>query len=76
MADNTYVRTWAGLLLLAVVLDVYTGQVVGWYMAANQNTELVTRALSMAVRRRRRSGVSSAPLETRGANTRATTSPR
>ena len=57
MADITYVPTWAGFLFLAVVLDVFTRQVVGWSMAANQNTELVTRALSMAVRRRRPSGV-------------------
>ena len=57
VADITYVPTWAGFLFLAVVLDVFTRQVVGWSMAANQNTELVTRALQMAVRRRRPDGV-------------------
>lgn len=57
VADITYVPTWAGFLFLAVVLDVFTRQVVGWSMAANQNTELVTRALQMAVRRRRPTGV-------------------
>ena len=75
VADITYVPTWAGFLFLAVVLDVFTRQVVGWSMAANQNTELVTRALQMAVRRRRPGGVVSI-TPTRAVNTRATTSPR
>ena len=57
VADITYVATWAGFLFPAVVLDVFTRQVVGWSMAANQNTELVTRALQMAMRRRRPTGV-------------------
>jgi len=57
VADITYVPTWAGFLFLAVVLDVFTRQVVGWSMSSNQNTELVTRALQMAVRRRRPAGV-------------------
>jgi putative transposase len=57
VADITYVPTWAGFLFLATVLDVFTRQVVGWSMSSNQNTELVTRALQMAVRRRRPTGV-------------------
>jgi len=57
VADITYVPTWAGFLFFAVVLDVFTRKVVGWSMSANQNTELVTRALQMAVARRRPSGV-------------------
>ena len=57
VADITYVPTWAGFLFLAVVLDVFTRKVVGWSMSANQNTELVTRALTMAVARQRPGGV-------------------
>jgi putative transposase len=57
VADITYVPTWVGFLFFAVVLDVFTRKVVGWSMSANQNTELVTRALQMAVARRRPSGV-------------------
>ena len=57
VADITYVPTWAGFLFLAVVLDVYTRKVVGWSMSANQNTELVTRALKMAVSRQKPNGV-------------------
>jgi putative transposase len=51
VADITYVPTWAGFLFLAVVIDVYTRKVVGWSMSASQNTELVTKALRMALRR-------------------------
>lgn len=57
VADITYVPTWAGFLFLAVVLDVCSRKVVGWSMSANQNTELVTRALQMAVSRQRPDGV-------------------
>jgi putative transposase len=57
VADITYVPTWSGFLFLAVVLDVYSRKVVGWSMSANQTTELVTRALQMAVTRRRPGGV-------------------
>ena len=57
VADITYVPTWAGFLFLAVVLDVCSRKVVGWSMSANQNTELVTRALQMAVQRARPTGV-------------------
>jgi len=57
VADITYVPTWAGFLFLAVVLDVFTRKVVGWSMSANQNTELVTRALKMAMARQRPAGV-------------------
>jgi putative transposase len=57
VADITYVPTWAGFLFLAVVVDIFTRKVVGWSMAANQNTELVTNALQMALLRQRPHGV-------------------
>jgi putative transposase len=57
VADITYVPTWAGFLFLAVVIDVCTRRVIGWSMSADQNTELVTRALQMAVQRGRPPGV-------------------
>ncbi len=57
VADITYVPTWAGFLFLAIVLDVCTRKVVGWSMSATQNTELVVRALKMAVARQRPTGV-------------------
>jgi len=57
VADITYVPTWQGFLFLAVVLDVFSRRVVGWSMSASLRTEVVTRALRMAVGRRRPAGV-------------------
>jgi putative transposase len=57
VADITYVPTWAGFLFLAVVLDVYSRRVVGWSMANHLRTELVLKALDMAIWRRRPRGV-------------------
>lgn len=49
VADITDVRTWAGWLYLAVVLDAYSRKIVGWSMADHLRTELVVDALNMAV---------------------------
>lgn len=53
VADITYVRTWAGWLYLAVVLDAFSRRIVGWSMADHLRTELVIDALNMAVWNRR-----------------------
>ncbi len=53
VADTTYIWTTEGWLFLAVVLDVFSRMVVGWSMAAIQDTALVTQALQMALARRR-----------------------
>ncbi len=47
-ADITYVRTWAGWLYLAVVIDLFSRRVVGWAIADHMRTELVLSALTMA----------------------------
>jgi putative transposase len=57
VADITYVPTWAGVLYLAVVLDVCSRRVVGWAMAEHLRTELVIEAVEMALWRRRPAGV-------------------
>jgi putative transposase len=57
VADITYIRTWAGFLYLAVVVDAWSRRVVGWAMANHLRTELVNDALEMAVRQRRPRGV-------------------
>ncbi len=57
VADITYIRTWAGFLYLAVVVDAWSRRVVGWAMASHLRTELVNDALEMAVRQRRPKGV-------------------
>ena len=49
--DITYVRTWAGFVYLATVLDCCTKKVVGYAMADHMHTSLVCQAIDMAVRR-------------------------
>jgi transposase InsO family protein len=51
-SDITYIKTAEGHLYLAVVLDLYSRQVVGWGMSTRLNPDLVVKALSQAVARR------------------------
>ena len=51
-SDITYVATDEGWLYLAVVIDLFSRQVVGWSMKPHMKTELVTDALHMAWFRR------------------------
>ena len=57
VADATYVPTAEGFLYLAVVLDVFSRRVVGWAMSTHLYTELMLRALDMALLQRRPEGV-------------------
>jgi putative transposase len=52
-ADITYIPTGEGWLYLAVVLDLYTRQIVGWAMRERMTKDLVIDALRMAWFRRR-----------------------
>lgn len=51
-SDITYIPTAQGHLYLAVVLDLYSRQVVGWAMTNRLGAELVTTALRQALQRR------------------------
>jgi putative transposase len=53
VTDITYVKTAEGWLFLAIVLDLFSRQVIGWSMSESINTELVLDALVMACWRRR-----------------------
>ena len=53
VADISYVATEEGWLYLAIVLDAFSRRVVGWAMADHLRTDLVLRALEMAIRARR-----------------------
>ena len=53
LADITYLWTAQGWLYLAVVLDLFSRQVVGWAMADHLGHELAVAALDMAIARRR-----------------------
>jgi len=50
--DITYIRTNQGWLYLAVVLDLYSGKVIGWSMKPALAKEIVLDAILMAVWRR------------------------
>jgi putative transposase len=52
-ADITYLATGEGWLYLAIVLDLYTRQIVGWAMRERMTKDLVIDALRMAWFRRR-----------------------
>ncbi len=49
VTDNTYLLTHDGWLYLAVVLDLFSRQVVGWSMQSRIDRELVLSALLMAI---------------------------
>jgi putative transposase len=53
VGDITYIHTQEGWLYLAVVIDLYSRQVVGWSMAEHMRTKLVNDALMMAIWQRK-----------------------
>ena len=52
VTDITYIRTHEGWLYLAVVLDLFSRQVIGWSMRSRIDSELAINALLMAIWRR------------------------
>jgi len=53
VSDITYIKTQEGWLYLAVVIDLYSRRIVGWATQSRQPTDLVIKALLMAVWRRK-----------------------
>jgi putative transposase len=53
VTDITYIRTYEGFLYLAVVLDLFSRQIVGWATRSTPHTDLVLQALLAAVWRRK-----------------------
>jgi len=49
VTDITYIRTAEHWLYLCIVLDLYSGLVVGWSMSPRQDRQLVVQAVLMAV---------------------------
>ena len=54
VSDTTFIPTRQGWLYLAIVLELYSRQVIGWAMGNQNNAKLVQNALTMAVWRRGR----------------------
>jgi transposase InsO family protein len=52
VSDITYIWTHEGWLYLAVVIDLFSRQVVGWSMNKRMTIKLIMDALQMAIGRR------------------------
>jgi len=49
VADITYIPTQEGWLYLAAILDLYSRKIVGWFMSPHLDTQLILKALQMAL---------------------------
>jgi putative transposase len=49
VADITYVRTWAGFVYVAFVIDVFSRMIVGWQCTNHLRTDLALDALEQAI---------------------------
>lgn len=56
VADLTYVKTHAGWVYVAFIIDVFSRMVVGWQASRSLRADLAIDALEMAVFNRRRQG--------------------
>lgn len=56
VADFTYVRTWAGFVYVAFVVDVHAQAIVGWHAMPTKRVDLVLTCLRMATWRRAHDG--------------------
>jgi len=56
VSDITYIHTHEGFLFLAVVMDLFARNIVGWSMASRITDDLVLDALMMAYWRRKPEG--------------------
>jgi transposase InsO family protein len=56
VGDMTFIRTRAGFLHLAVLLDLYSRRVVGWSMGDRPDLGVILGALRMAIETRRPTG--------------------
>jgi len=52
VSDTTFIPTRQGWLFLAVILDLFSRQVIGWAMSNRNDRKLVSDALTMAIWRR------------------------
>lgn len=56
VTDFTYVRTWAGWVYVAFILDVYSQRIVAWHAQTTKHVDLVMIPLRMALWQRDREG--------------------
>ncbi len=56
VTDFTYVRTWAGWVYVAFILDVFSQRIVSWHVQTTKHVDLVMIPLRMALWERDRQG--------------------
>ncbi|MQW77992.1 DDE-type integrase/transposase/recombinase [Nocardioides sp. dk4132] len=56
VTDFAYVRTWAGFVYVAFILDVYAQRIVAWHASTSKVTDLVMTPLRMAIWQRDHEG--------------------
>lgn len=56
IADFTYVRTWAGFVYVAFVVDVYAQRILSWHASTTKRVELVLTCVRMASWQREHEG--------------------
>ena len=52
VSDVTYVATWAGVVYVAFVIDVFARRIVGWRVSSSLRTDFVLDALEQAIHAR------------------------
>lgn len=63
VTDFTYVRTWAGWVYVAFIVDVFSQKIVSWHAATSKHTDLVMVPLRIALWQRDRDGHPPVPGE-------------
>jgi len=63
VTDITYVKTWAGFVYVAFILDVFAQRIVAWHASTSKATDLVMIPLRMAMWQRGREGHPTIPGE-------------
>jgi putative transposase len=51
--DITYLKSGEGWMYLAIVIDLYSRRIVGWYISKRMTTDLICKAMIMAYNLRR-----------------------
>ncbi len=49
VSDFTYVSTWAGMVYVAFIIDVFARKIVGWRVSTSMTTGFVLDALNQAI---------------------------
>ena len=63
VSDFTYVRSWAGFVYTAFIVDVFAQRILAWHCATTKHVELVATPLRIALWDRDRQGHTVGPDE-------------